>query len=117
MIQPGNIVLLDFPQADADITKLRPALVIAQTHSKFDDWLVCMISSQVRQYVAGFDEIIDTNDIDFSPSGLKNSSVIRVSTLFTANKKRFKAATGEIGEERRQRIYQTLLQWIANEAK
>jgi mRNA interferase MazF len=49
----------------------------------FDDWLVCMVSSQVRHFVTGFDEVVRQTDDDFAESGLKTESIIRVGRLAT----------------------------------
>ena len=49
MIDEGQIVLFNFPQTDQKIGKLRPALVLRRLPGRFDDWLICMISSQLHQ--------------------------------------------------------------------
>ena len=49
MKQAGQIVLFRFPQADLDEGKLRPALLLGKLPGEYDDWLICMISSQIRR--------------------------------------------------------------------
>lgn len=49
MIAEGQIVLLRFPQTNKMEGKLRPALVIRQLPVQYDDWLICMVSSQIDQ--------------------------------------------------------------------
>ncbi len=44
----GEIVLFRFPQTDLILGSLRPSLLIAPIPSSYDDWLVCMISSQIH---------------------------------------------------------------------
>jgi len=61
--------------------KLRPALLLGILPGEYDDWLICMISSQTRPYLPEFDEIIQEGDSDFSQTGLKLESVIRVGRL------------------------------------
>jgi mRNA interferase MazF len=78
VITPGQIVLFRFPQTDLEQGKLRPALVIARLPGEFDDWLICMISTQTRHYLSGFDELIEEEDNDLLQSGLKTVSVIRI---------------------------------------
>jgi mRNA interferase MazF len=44
-----------------------------------------MISTQLDQEIPNFDEMITTNDADFAESGLKASSLIRISRLAVVN--------------------------------
>ncbi len=83
MIKEGQIVLFRFPQTDQTQGKLHPALVLRQLPGQYNDWLICMISSQLDQKIIEFDEIISPNDIDFNQFGLKFSSVIRIRNLET----------------------------------
>jgi len=48
MKRAGQIVLTPFPYSDLSGAKLRPVLMLRQA-SRFDDWLVCMVSSQLQQ--------------------------------------------------------------------
>lgn len=60
MKKAGQVVVFHFPQADLDEGKLRPALLLGKLPGEYDDWLICMISSQMRQHIAGFDELSKT---------------------------------------------------------
>ncbi len=66
MKKPGQIVLFRFPRTDLAEGKLRPALLIREAPGPYDDWLICMISSQLHQQIPGFDEVIEDGDSDFS---------------------------------------------------
>lgn len=77
----GQVCLFRFPQTDLKTGKRRPALLIARLPGPFDDWLVCMVSSQISQAIDGFDEILDREETDFVQSGLKTDSVIRIARL------------------------------------
>jgi len=59
--------------------------MLRQTSPRFDDWLVCMISSQVRQAEPVLDDIIAPEDGNFPDSGLKTASVVRLSRLAVVN--------------------------------
>jgi mRNA interferase MazF len=76
MKQAGQVVLFKFPQTDLEQGKLRPALLISKLLGDYDDWLICMISSQTHHYISDFDEIVQEDDPDFTESGLK--SVLRL---------------------------------------
>jgi mRNA interferase MazF len=63
MISEGQIVLFRFPQTDQTIGKLRPALVLRRLPGQHNDWLICMISSNLDQKIPDFDEVIIPNDL------------------------------------------------------
>jgi mRNA interferase MazF len=83
----GDVVLTPLPQADG-CTKPRPAILLRQV-PPFGDWLVYGVSTQWRQEVAGFDEIIDLSHSDFRSSGLKATSLIRLGYLVVLPADRF----------------------------
>ena len=112
MIREGQIVLFRFPYADHKEGKLRPALVIRQLPGSYEDWLICMISSQLSQEVSSFDEIISKEDSDFTVSGLKFASVIRISRLAVVHKTILVANIGEISSNRLTRIKNRLSHWL-----
>ena len=80
MKRGGQIALTPFPYTDLSGAKLRPVLMLRKA-SRFDDWLVCMVSSKIDQAEAGFDEVLTPADADFAASGLKVPSVLRLSRL------------------------------------
>jgi mRNA interferase MazF len=71
-----------------------------------------MISSQMHQYVEGFDEIVQPGDPDFANSGLKVPSLIRVGRLAVVEEGTLLGAIGEISEERLRRIKARLADWL-----
>lgn len=106
------MVLFRFPQADGTAGKLRPALVIRRLPGPYDDWLVCMISSQLRHAIPGFDEVMSEDAPDFDGSGLKAASVIRVARVAVVHRARLLGAIGEVAAERLARIKTSLSSWI-----
>jgi len=115
MKEAGQVVVFRFPQTDLEEGKLRPALLLGKLPGEYDDWLICMISSQTRQYLAGFDEIIQENDADFGESGLKVTSVIRVGRLAVVSGEILIGAIGQISTERLSRVKKHLSDWLAEE--
>jgi mRNA interferase MazF len=99
MIQEGQIVLFRFPHTDQIPGKLRPALVLRKLPGPYDDWLICMISSQLEQQIQNFDIILTEKDLDFEQSGLKTSSVIRISRLAVVNRNILLGSIGALGSE------------------
>ncbi len=108
----GQIVLFRFPQTDLARGKLRPALLLGKLPGPYDDWLMCMISSQTWHCIPGFDEIVQEGDPDFAASGLKAPSVIRIGRLAVVEGKMLLGAIGEISSERLQRIKTRLADWL-----
>lgn len=80
--------------------------------SRFDDWLVCMVSSKIDQAEVVFDEVLAPADADFAASGLKTSSVLRLSRLAVLDASLLVGSIGSIGDERLARVRQRLVQWI-----
>ncbi len=72
MKQLGQIVTFQFPQTDLLPGKPRPALLVARTPGQFDDWLLCMVSTELRQAISDFDELVLPTDADFVQTGLRN---------------------------------------------
>jgi mRNA interferase MazF len=74
----GEVVVMPFPFSDLSANKRRPALVLASLPG--DDLVVCQITSQTRLDPYA----VPLEDTDFVSGGLKQSSLIRVSRIFTA---------------------------------
>ena len=112
MITEAQIVLLRFPQTDQTEAKLRPALVLRRLPGQYDDWLICMISSQLHQVIPDVDEVITPSDSDFQQSGLKLASVIRICRLAVVHSDMLLGKLGQIDTQRLCRIKQRLVNWI-----
>jgi mRNA interferase MazF len=112
LIADGQIVLFRFPQTDLTGGKLRPALVLRHVPSPYDDWLVCMVSSRLQQALPELDEIIREWEPDFAHTGLKTSSVIRVTRVAVVSADRLEGRLGHIGPSRLQGIRERLADWI-----
>ena len=95
----GDIILARLQQSDGQIKK-RPALVLA-VMPPYNDLLICAVSTQLRQCVEGFDEVIAEADSDFELSGLKLTSVVRVGMVATIPRN---AALGELGSIPKERL-------------
>jgi mRNA interferase MazF len=113
MKEAGQVVVFRFPQTDLEEGKLRPALLLGKLPGEYDDWLICMIFSQTRQYNSGFDEIIEEKDTDFGESGLKVTSVIRVGRLAVVSGEILIGAIGQVSSERLIRVKKHLSDWLS----
>lgn len=71
----GDIGLADVVQSDGS-RKRRPVVLLRQMPG-YGDFLVCSISTQLRQVVPGFDEVLQPDEAN----ALKKLSVVRLSNL------------------------------------
>ena len=113
-MRSGQISLIRFPQTDLAVGKLRPVLVLRRLPGKHKDWLICMISSQLRHQVEELDEIIQADEPDFISSGLKVTSLIRVGRLAVVDESLLLGSIGELSEVRVQKIKHRLGRWLAS---
>lgn len=71
-----------------------------------------MISSQVHHELKKIDEIVRATDSDFGQTGLKLTSVIRITRLAVVAGMRLQGAIGILADSRLTRIRQCLAQWL-----
>ena len=107
----GDVLLTPVPQADGTI-KNRPAIFLREM-PPFKDLLVCGISTQLRQEVKDFDELIYPNDPDFAASGLIRESLIRLGFLAVLPRTQIVGVIGSISAERRKRLLKKLSEYLA----
>jgi mRNA interferase MazF len=77
----------------------------------FGDFLVCGISTQLQQ-TSQLDEIISRGDADFSLSGLKATSLIRLGFLAVLPKSEFKGRIGSVSSDRHSRLLAKLAEHL-----
>ncbi len=112
MITEGDILLFPFPQSDLGAGKLRPALLLKRIQGDFDDWLVCMISTQTRHQIQGLEVVLNEEIPGFAKTGLKKESLIRTSRLAVVQSSVFIGKLGSLPTERFQDIRNRLADWI-----
>lgn len=98
----GDVVLSPLPQSDGRV-KNRPAVVLREM-PPYGDFLVCGVSTQIQQETVGFDDPILPGDADFTASGLKASSIIRLGFLAVLPQSSLLGAIGSIGRDRHVRL-------------
>ena len=108
----GQIVLTPFPNTDLSAAMLRPVLLLCKASHRFDDWLVCMVSSQLHQAEPDLDELIHNTDEDFGATGLKISSIVRVSRLAVLQGESMIGRLGDISHARLTALRRRVARWI-----
>ena len=95
-MKESDVILAPLPQDDAEL-KYRPAIVLREMPIPYRDLLVCGVSTRLNQYIHGFDDIISPTDVDFTSSGLRSKSLIRLNFLAVIrawdNREYFKGTT------------------------
>jgi mRNA interferase MazF len=109
-MKEGDIVLASLPQADGRV-KHRPALVLRRMPG-FGDLLVCGVSTQLRQQITDFDELIEPSNADFKTSGLKAPSLVRLGFLTVLPAGNFLGRIGAISSQRHQRLLSRLADYL-----
>jgi len=114
MPKPGHIAYVQLPNADLTQGKNRPVLVLGKCPGKFDDWLICPVSSRQRLATPGVDELVIATDADYAQTGLAMPSVIRVCRLAVVESSLLIGAIGSVDSARLGRILTSLKNWISN---
>ncbi|MDP2166816.1 MAG: type II toxin-antitoxin system PemK/MazF family toxin [Thermodesulfovibrionales bacterium] len=107
-LKPGIVSLVRFPRSDLEKGKYRPIVLLSSLPGPFGDWLICALTSQLQHKVDDWDEVINASDPDFSTSGLKCPSLIRLGKLATVESAVLEGVLGEISSERLKRLLQRL---------
>ena len=107
----GDVALTPLPQADGR-AKPRPAILLRQM-PPFGDWLICGVSTQLHQEVVGFDDIFESSHSDFSRSGLKATSLIRLGFLTVLPVDHFLGILGSISRDRHTQLLMRLSAFFA----
>lgn len=105
-MKEGDVVLTPLPQADGQV-KNRPAIILREM-PPHGDFLLCGVSTQLHQEVAGFDDPIRPGDTDFAASGLKAPSLIRLGFLAVLPASSLVGAIGSIENVRHVRLLKRL---------
>jgi mRNA interferase MazF len=106
----GDVVIVPMEMADGTL-KPRPGIVL-RSMPPFGDPLICAVSSQLHQEVLGFDEPIVPGDADFSSSGLRAPSLIRLGYLVMKSRRQIAGRIGFIDPKRAARLREKLSAYL-----
>jgi mRNA interferase MazF len=113
-MSPGDVVLSRVQQSDGRL-KTRPAVVLSRV-PPYQDLVICGISSKIQREVAGFDDVILKTDPEFTRTGLKVDSLIRLGLLATIPTTAVAGALGSISDERLRLLQRRLADHISSPA-
>jgi len=109
----GDIALAPLPQANGQI-KNRPVVLLRRL-PPFGDFLVCGVSTQLHNRVAGFDEEIEAGHPEFAASGLKAASLIRLGFLAVLPDSALLGRIGSLSPERLHRLLANLCRHLGSQ--
>ena len=91
-----KIVLVPFPFDDLTANKVRPAVCLTDEINPHSHIVLAFITSRISASASPTDFVIDKSDADFSTTGLKVSSTIRLHRLMTVAKSIIQRELGEL---------------------
>ena len=81
----GKIVLVPFPFDDLSATKVRPAVCLTNPAGPHQHVILAFITSTTPADLLDTDVILDSNQPDFSVTGLRTTSTLRLHRLMTVS--------------------------------
>jgi mRNA interferase MazF len=106
MVTPaaGIVVLVTFPFSDLSMTKLRPAVVLADSGG--GDWILSQITSKPYRD----SKAVPLSDKSFETGSLRITSYVRPGKLFTANNNLMTTEVGKLKED----VFKGIIESVIN---
>ena len=102
----GIIVTVLFPFSDLSSSKLRPALVLAD--SGRGDWILCQITSKSYSDTAA----VQIENEDFASGSLSLTSYARPGKIFTANESLIITQVGKLKDDSFRKVANAVIQLL-----
>ena len=99
----GSVILVSFPFSDLSMSKLRPAVVLAEVSR--NDFVLCQVTSNPYTDTGP----VELTEESFEKGSLQRTSYARPGKLFTANAELFEGVAGELKEEVRGEIVEGVI--------
>lgn len=104
----GDVILVSFPFTDLSANKVRPALVISGKDLSKQDLIVAAISSQVKTKQSETEFLIERNSPEFSQTGLKVASIIKLDKISTIDSKIVRKKIGKLSAEIKNKVHKII---------
>lgn len=95
MMNTGDIILVPFPFAELTNKKVRPSVVVCETKDKYEDLVVCAISSVVPSILSDNEFLLKPNHVN----KLRADSVVKVDRIVTVKGRDVIARIGKLEME------------------
>jgi mRNA interferase MazF len=104
----GKIVLLPFPFDNLSGVKVRPAVCLTEPIGQYNHIIVSFITSRIPNDGQETDILIDNKHLEFSATGLKATSVLRLHRLMTIAENIIRRELGELPNDLKHQIDERL---------
>jgi mRNA interferase MazF len=104
-LEPGDVVLVNFPFTDLQSSKVRPALVLSV---KKEDIIILGIFSKVPENLQETWIKVDEFNPAFNQTGLKKASIIKTEKIAVVHQSLVRKKLGYISSELMGQVKQTL---------
>ena len=92
----GKVVLVPFPFDDLSTTKVRPAVCLIDPIASYRHVILAFITSRIPTDLLESDVVLDARQADFTTTGLKVSSTLRLHRLMTVTTALIRLELGEL---------------------
>jgi mRNA interferase MazF len=100
----GKVVLVPFPFDDLSTTKVRPAVCLTEPIGPHRHVVLAFITSQMPPDLLETDLVLNTKQADFSMTGLRVSSALRLHRLMTVSTMIIRRELGELSPSTRAKV-------------
>jgi mRNA interferase MazF len=104
----GKVVLVPFPFDDLTGTKVRPAVCLTNTIGEHRHVVLAFITSQDPPNFLPSDIVFDPASADFSTTGLRRRSVLRLHRLLTVGDTMIARQLGTLSANQQQQVENAL---------
>lgn len=96
----GDVVIVEFPYADGQRGKNRPAVVLQndRDNSRLTNTVVAMISGNIRHADELSQVLVEPDQITGASSGLHGPSVVKCCNLFTIRQQDIRRTIGHLSD-------------------
>ena len=100
----GKVVLVPFPFDDLSTTKVRPAVCLTDPIGPHRHIILAFITSRIPADLLDSDVVLDANQMDFTTTGLRVSSTLRLHRLMTVTTALIRRELGELSPRMRAEV-------------
>ncbi|MBE9144632.1 type II toxin-antitoxin system PemK/MazF family toxin [Planktothrix mougeotii] len=109
----GKVVLVPFPFDDLSATKVRPAVCLTNPIGQYNHIILALITSTIPTHITETDIVLNTDHSDFTASGLRKSSTLKLDFLVTVRSSIILRELGQLSENTQDEISRKLCKLLS----